>query len=68
MEFLRRYGLSNDQYTELERILSEKLSEVKKLRILTFFSGVCKGASSKHVKAALVSTEKNPENAFQDHS
>lgn len=64
MEFLRRYGLTNDQYTELEDILSKQLNEARKHRTLTFFRGVCKGASSKHVQAALVSVE----NLIQFHS
>lgn len=55
--FLSRYGLTSDQYTELDEILSMKFNEAKKLRTLTFFSGVCKGASRKRVKAALVSID-----------
>lgn len=55
VEFLRRYGLTHDQYIELEEILLKLSNEAKKQRILTFFKGVCKGATAEHVKAALVS-------------
>lgn len=56
VEFLRRYGLTRDQYTELVEILSKKQwNENKMYRLLTFFRGVCKGAAPAHVCAALVS-------------
>lgn len=59
VEFLQRYGLTNDQYAELEEILSKKLDAALKHRLLTFFKGVRKGASSDNVEAALVSIKNN---------